>query len=90
MNEANGQLTGYNLNCNYMSDEGQAAAVNVNFDSTVFQYEMTDIVATADYECIIAASTSAGRGPNTAPITFTTPGNIEGTRNTIFYSLNIH
>ena len=76
--ESNGLLIGYNFSCSYSSDRGNAK-VNMNFDSATFQFELNDIVESAEYECAIAASTSTGMGPNTAPVYFTTPGNVEGT-----------
>ena len=74
----NGLLIGYNLSCKYSSD-GQTTAINMNFDNSTFQFELADMVESAEYECAIAASTSIGRGPNSASVYFTTPGNIEGT-----------
>lgn len=78
LREVNGILIGYNFSCNYSSN-GQTTTLNMNFDNATFQFELADMVASADYECAIAASTSVGRGPNSAPVCFTTPGNIEGT-----------
>lgn len=75
--ESNGLVIGYNFSCNYSSDDGKRT-LNMNFDNVTFQFEL-DIVESAEYTCAIAASTSAGRGPNTAPVYFTTPGNAEGT-----------
>ena len=75
--ESNGLVIGYNFSCNYSSDEGNQT-LDINFNNVTFQFEL-DIVESAEYECAIAASTSAGRGPNTAPVYFTTPGNTEGT-----------
>lgn len=75
--ESNGVVIGYNFSCNYSSDGG-IKTVDMNFDNTTFQLELY-IVESANYTCAIAASTSAGKGPNTAPVYFTTPGNAEGT-----------
>jgi hypothetical protein len=75
--KSNGLVIGYNFSCNYSSGEGNQI-FNRIFDNVTFQFEL-DIVESADYECAIAASTSAGRGPSTAPVYFTTPGNAEGT-----------
>lgn len=75
--KSNGLLIGYNFSCNYSSDKGNST-VNMNFGNTTFQFKL-EIVENAEYECVVAASTNAGRGPITAPVYFTTPGNIEGT-----------
>ena len=84
MRSANGVLTGYRFSCNYTSD-GHIVAINKSFDNSTFQFELTLIVDMAEYECVIAASTRAGKGPNSAPVYFTTPGNIEGTHITSNY-----
>ena len=76
--EANGPLTGYNFQCNYTSETDSGTEVR-NFTNNTFQFELDDVVGSANYECVIAASTRAGKGPNTAAVIFTTPGNIEGT-----------
>lgn len=54
-----------------------------NFTNDTFQFDLDDVVGSANYECVIAASTHAGSGPNTAAVIFTTPGNIEGTHITV-------
>ena len=77
--ESNGLVIGYNFSCNYSSDgDNIHETVNMNFDNAIFQFEL-DIIGSMKYECAIAASTGAGRGPNSAPVYFTTPGNTEGT-----------
>lgn len=75
--ESNGLVIGYDFSCNYSSDDGNQR-LSIHFDNVTFQFEL-DIVESAEYKCAIAANTSAGRGPNTAPVYFTTPGNTEGT-----------
>lgn len=75
--ETNGLVIGYDFSCNYSNDEGNQT-FSMPFNNVTFQFEL-DIVESSEYECAIAASTSAGRGPNTAPVYFTTPGNAEGT-----------
>lgn len=83
--QTNGLLIGYNFSCNVSSTSGtETETINDNFDSGTFEFELADIVENAEYECTIAASTQAGKGPDSAPIYFTTPGNIEGTHITSY------